>query len=114
MHVDLVSSDANVHVLNDQVRGTVVDESRTKVIVREGCTKLLHQLAFSILLKDYVLVSLNNGKALVELLSTVLIAHPLLELRELTGRNVDHLIFANVSMDVGILAFIVDGSRTLS
>ena len=73
---------------------------------------LLHQLAFAILFKDYVLVSLHDLETLLELRCTVLVTHPLLELRELARRNVDHLILADIAVDIGVLALVVNNGST--
>ena len=79
-------------------------------MVGEESIQLGHQLALPILFEDDVLIGLHDGETLIELRPTILVAHPLFELGELARRNVDHFILAHVAMDVGVLAFVVDGS----
>ena len=99
---------ANIHVLNDQIRCAVVDEAGADVLVGENCAQLLHKLTLSILLKDDILRVLDNGKALIELLRAILVAHELLELWELARGDVDHFVLARVASNISILAFVVN------
>ena len=103
------SSDTNVHVLYDQVRRAIVDETTAHVLIREKWAKLLRKLLLSVVIEDHVLVLLNNCKALVEDLATILLAHESLEFGELARANVDHLFLAHVACDISILSNIVDG-----
>ncbi len=70
------------------------------------------KLLLAVVLKDDVLVLLNDCKALVELSSTILLTHESLELRELAGCDVDHLVFADVASDTLILTLVMNGSLT--
>jgi len=51
----------------------------------------------------------HDSKALVKLLGAVLFAHEVLELGELARRDINHLLFADVASNTGVLSFVVDG-----
>jgi len=104
------NSGADIHILHNQIGRAIVNEARAKIRIWENWTELGHELAFSVFLEDYVLMRLDNDKTLVELRSTVLIAHKLLEFRELAWWNVNHLVFAYVACDIGVLTFVVNWS----
>ena len=67
-----------------------------------------YELLLSILLKYHILVLFDNCKTLIEDLSSILLAHEGLEFGELAGRDVNHLLFADVACDARILSFIID------
>ena len=71
-------------------------------------THLGYELLLSVLLKYHILVLFDNREALVEDLSSILLAHEGLEFRELAGRDVYHFFLADVACDARILSFIVD------
>lgn len=97
----------NVHILHDKVSSAVVDESGAHVCIVEQRSKLLEQLLLSITLKNDCLALLDNRKALIEYLSSVLLTHERLELWELARRNIDHLILAYITRNTAVLSLVV-------
>lgn len=55
---------------------------------------------------------LDDCKALVELSGAILLTHECLELGELTGRDVNHLVFADIASHTGVLTLVVNGTTS--
>ena len=104
-------SDTDVHVLHDQVSRAVVNKPAAKVLVGEEGPKLAHETLLAVIFENDILVRLNDAKALVKNIVAVLLAHESLELRELAGRNVNHLVFADVASHITVLALVVVSRR---
>ncbi len=64
----------------------------------------------TVVLKDDVLVLLDDCKALVELSGAILLTHECLELGELAGCDVNHFVFADIASHTGILTLVVNGT----
>ena len=62
----------------------------------------------SIALKNHGLILLDDRKALVEDLRSILFAHELSEFGEFARGNVDHFVLAHVARDARVLSFVVD------
>ena len=59
----------------DEVGCAVIDKAIASVgLVKEGL-KLLSELSFAVFLEDHLLLRFDNGEALVEHLSTILLTH---------------------------------------
>ena len=100
-----MDSDSNIHVLHDQVGSAVVDKAAAHVRIGENRSELAGEALLTVVFEDNVLVSLDDPKSLVENVVPILLAHECLELGELAGRNVDHLILAHVSCNIAVQAF---------
>ena len=66
------------------------------------------QLLLAIILKDHILVLLNDCETLVEDLPTIFLTHEGLKFGKLAGRNIDHLFFADVACNIPVLSNIVN------
>lgn len=98
------SSDADIHVLHDQVGRAIVDKATAHVGVGEEGTELAGKTLLAVVLEDHILISLDDREALIENVVTVLLTHERLELREFARGNIDHLVLAHVSSHTSILA----------
>lgn len=65
-------------------------------------------MLLSIALKNHGLILLDDRKALVEDLRSILFAHELSEFGEFARGNVDHFVLAHVARDARVLSFVVD------
>ena len=82
--VILVGSDADVHVLDNQVGRAIVKETAAHVLVIEQRAELLKELSLTVVFKDDILGSLDDSETLIEGRTSVLAAHEGLELWEFT------------------------------
>ena len=103
--VVVLSSD--IKVLHDQVGCAVIDEATAGIRLVKERLKLLGELSFAVLLEDHLLLRFDNGKTLVEHLTTVLLTHEGFEFRESAGWDIDHFLFAHSTSDITILSVII-------
>ena len=65
-------------------------------------------MLLTIALENHRLILLDDRKALVKDLRSILFAHELSEFGEFTRGDVDHFVLAHVACDARILSFVVD------
>ena len=91
-----ISLTTNVHILDEQVSRTVVEETAAQILVVEQRSQLLQQCLLSIVFINVARL-LDHCEALIKRLSTILLAHESLEFGELARGNVDHLFLADAA-----------------
>ena len=101
-------SDTDVHVLHDEISGTIVDETTGHVRIWEKRAQLLNKPLLSCLLKDNILLRPNDLEALVKDFCSILIAHECAELREFTRWDINQLVLVDITRDIAILSFVDD------
>ena len=84
-----------VHILHNKIRCAEVNEPSTRISVFEERCEQLNKLFFTIVIKDKVLLLFDNRIPLVECRISVLISHVSFEFREITARDIDHVVFVD-------------------
>ena len=100
--------------MHDQIGSAVVDEATAFVLIVEKWGKLRGELSFSILFENHLLLRLDNGEALVENFSAILLAHEGLEFGEGARRDIDHFLLGDTASCGTVLSFVLNGSGLLA
>ena len=87
-----------VHILNNKVCCTEVNESSAGINILEEWSKQLNEFFFAIIVKDEVLLFFDNRVPLIEGLISVLASHISFELSKVATRDVDHIFLSNTGL----------------